>query len=40
MFKLVGKHEIEGARAPWNNVIVGVPFKLVAKHEIEGARAT
>ena len=36
---MVAKHEIEGARAPWNNIIVGGPFKLVGKHEIEGARA-
>ena len=29
-FKLVGKHYIEGARAPWINIIVGDPFKLGA----------
>ena len=39
MFKLVGKHSIEGARAPWNNIIVVGPFKLVGKNEIEGVQA-
>ena len=29
-FKLVNKNQIEGARAPWNNIIVGGPFKLEA----------
>ena len=30
LFKLVSKHEIERARAPWINIIVGGPFKLGA----------